>query len=204
MSQERSARRPGHPVPRPVVRVAMGAQSRLLADGAQWREAELLPGMAGPVKPRHLGPVLGPLSGSPAQPLPSCPRAVFRCTLLARDIHPTNVLESQSRWHILKPENCGRALWCRSAATEPMFWGPRVWTDTASTGADVLERLWAAARIPAGRRGQPGPPGTARPHLASSARLSWWGWGEGAVGRLSCSWRGDTLGPLGASGCPPP
>lgn len=61
----------------------------------------------------------------------------------------------------------------------------------------MLERLWAAARSPAGQRGQPGPPGTAQPHLASSARLSWWGLaGRGAVGRLSCSWRGDT----GASG----
>lgn len=53
VSQERSARRPGHPVPRPVVRVAVGARSRLLADGAQWREAELLPGAGGPMKPRR-------------------------------------------------------------------------------------------------------------------------------------------------------
>lgn len=100
MSQERSARWPGRPVPRPVVHVATGAQSRLLADGAQWREDELLLGMGGPVKPRHLSPVLGPLSGSPAHPLPSCPRAVFRCALLASDVCPTDLLKSQSHFKI--------------------------------------------------------------------------------------------------------
>lgn len=203
MSQGRSARRPGHPVPRPIVHVAAGARSRLLADGAWWRETELLPGMGGPVKPRYLSLVLGLLSGIPAHPLPSCPFAVFRCSLPARDIHPTNVLESQSRWHILKSENPGRALWCHSAATEPTFRGPRVWTDTASTGADALGRLWAAARSPAGYRGQPGPPGTAWPHLASSARLSWWGWGEGGSGQTELQLEGGHSGASGGIRLPP-
>ena len=182
MSQERSARWPGRPVLRPIVHVAAGAQSRLLADRAQWRGAELLLGMGGPVKPRHLSPVLGPLSGSPAHPLPRCPRAVFRCTLLARDVCPTNLLKSQSRWHILKSENCGWALWCHSAATEPTFQGTPVWTDAASTGADVLERLWAAARSPAGQRGpawssrdSAAPPGVQRPPLLVEAGVG----GEG-------------------------
>lgn len=161
------------------------------------------PSLSGPVKPKHLSQLLGPLGQTPGQPLHSAhPQPmVFRGNPPpTRDVRPAHLLESQTPESILKLEKKGgQATWYHSAATKPTLWGHLQCLDRCTVHPELMG--WAA-----GRGGRARPQGIARapPGVQLWPPLALVG-GRGAGGKPRCSLAGrGTRGPLGMPGCPLP